>query len=75
MIDINIKLNTMNDVKDFCSILSGYSFDAMIRSGKDIVNAKSIIGIFSLDLQKETVLTVDTQDLLDLPERIYKYMA
>ena len=75
MIDINIKLNTMNDVKDFCNKLSGYSFDAMIRSGKDIVNAKSIIGIFSLDLQKETVLTVDTQDLLDLPERIYKYMA
>ena len=75
MIDINVKLNTMNDVKDFCNILSEYSFDALMKSGNDIVNAKSIIGIFSLDLQQETVLSVDTQTLLDLPERIYKYMA
>ncbi|MBR5308734.1 MAG: HPr family phosphocarrier protein [Clostridia bacterium] len=75
MIDINVKLNTMNDVKEFCSILSGYSFDAQLASGGDIVNAKSIIGIFSLNLKGNTVLSVDTQNLLDLPEKIYKYMA
>ena len=75
MIDINVKLNTMNDVKEFCSILSGYSFDAQLASGNDIVNAKSIIGIFSLNLKGNTVLSVDTQNLLDLPEKIYKYMA
>ena len=75
MIDINVKLNTMNDVKEFCSILSGYSFDAQLASGSDIVNAKSIIGIFSLNLKGNTVLSVDTQNLLDLPEKIYKYMA
>ena len=75
MIDINVKLNTMSDVKEFCSILSGYSFDAQLASGNDIVNAKSIIGIFSLNLKGNTVLSVDTQNLLDLPEKIYKYMA
>ena len=75
MININVKLNTMNDVKEFCNILSAYSFDAQITSGKDTVNAKSIIGIFTLDLKGNTVLSVDTHDLLDLPERIYKYMA
>ncbi|MBE6703691.1 MAG: HPr family phosphocarrier protein [Ruminococcaceae bacterium] len=75
MIDINIKLETLNDVKEFCSILSGYSFDAQISSGNDTVNAKSLIGIFTLDLKGKTVLSVDTQNLLDLPERIYKYMA
>jgi hypothetical protein len=75
MIDINVKLNTMNDVKEFCNILSGYSFDAQLASGNDIVNAKSIIGIFSLNLKGNTVLSVDTQNLLDLPEKIYKYMA
>lgn len=75
MININVKLSTMNDVKDFCSILSEYSFDAQITSGCDTVNAKSIIGIFSLDLCDETVLSLDTENLLDLPERIYKYMA
>ena len=75
MIDINVKLNTLNDVKEFCSILSGYSFDANMISGDDVVNAKSIIGIFSLNLKGNTVLSVDTQNLLDLPEKIYKYMA
>ena len=75
MIDINIKLETLNDVKEFCNILSGYSFDAQISSGNDTVNAKSLIGIFTHDLKGKTVLSVDTQNLLDLPERIYKYMA
>ncbi len=75
MININVKLNTMNDVKEFCNILSSYSFDAQISSGNDTVDAKSLIGIFTLDLQGVTVLSVDTQNLLDLPERIYKYMA
>lgn len=75
MINITVKLNTMNDVKDFCNILSRYSFDAQLTSGSDSVNAKSVIGIFSLDLQRKTTLSLDTNDLLDLPERIYKYMA
>lgn len=75
MIDINVKLNTVNDVRDFCNILSGYNFDARMTSGNYTVNAKSIIGIFSLNLQQETILTVNTNNLLDLPERIYKYLA
>ena len=75
MININVRLNTMNDVKEFCSILSGYPFDAQITSGCDTVNAKSVIGIFSLDLCDKTVLSLDTETLLDLPEKIFKYMA
>lgn len=75
MININVKLNTMNDVKDFCNILSRYPFDAQMTSGRDTVNAKSIIGIFSLNLQENTVLSLDTDNLLDLPEKIFKYMA
>jgi hypothetical protein len=75
MININVKLQTMGDVRDFCSILSSYSFDAQMTSGCDTVNAKSIIGIFSLDLADNTILTIHSDNLLDLPEKIYKYMA
>ena len=74
MININVRLNTMNDVKEFCSIISAYDFDANMTSGSDTVNAKSLLGIFSLDLCEETVLSVDSDNLLDLPEKIYKYM-
>ncbi len=75
MININVKLNTMSDVREFCNILSRYSFEASISSGNATVDAKSILGIFTLNLQDKTVLTVNAQNLLDLPERIYKYMA
>lgn len=75
MISFNVKLSTMDDVRNFCNILSCYSFEAQLSSGNDIVDAKSVLGIFSLNLKEETVLSVHTDTLLDLPEKIYKYMA
>ncbi len=74
MISLNVKLRTMDDVKDFCNILSSYPFEAQLTSGNDCVDAKSILGIFSLNLERSTVLTVLHETLLDLPEKIYKYM-
>ncbi len=75
MINLNVRLATMNDVRDFCSILSAYPFDAQLTSGNDTVDAKSILGIFSLDLNGTTVLSVDSKSLLDLPEKLYKFLA
>ena len=75
MINFNVKLSTMDDVRSFCNILSCYSFEAQLSSGNDIVDAKSVLGIFSLNLQEETVLSVHTDTPLDLPERLFKYLA
>lgn len=50
MVEKNVLLSNIEDVKDFCNIVSGYAFDTELASGKYIVNAKSIMGIFSLDL-------------------------
>ncbi len=75
MINFNVKLSTMDDVKNFCNILSRYSFEAHLCSGNDIVDAKSVLGIFSLNLEDNTVLSVHTDTLLDLPEKIYRYLA
>lgn len=75
MIDLNVKLSTMDDVKTFCNILSRYSFEALMRSGNDVVDAKSILGLFSLNLKGDTILSVDTENLLDLPEKLYRYMV
>ncbi len=75
MVSLNVKLATMGDVREFCNILSRYSFDAQLKAGNDTVDAKSILGIFSLNLNETTVLTVDSQSLLDLPEKLYKYLA
>jgi phosphotransferase system HPr-like phosphotransfer protein len=48
----NLLLSSINDVKDFVNIVSKYDFDVDLTSGRYIVDAKSIMGIFSLDLSK-----------------------
>ena len=48
----NILLKSINDVKDFVNISNKYDFDIDLTSGRYIVDAKSIMGIFSLDLSK-----------------------
>lgn len=75
MINFNVRLSTMTDVKEFCRIISAYPFEAKISTGNDIVDAKSILGIFSLNLTQEATVCVESETLLDLPEKIYKYMA
>ncbi len=52
MMTFNIMLKSVNDVKDFVNIVNKYAFDVDLTSGRYIVNAKSIMGIFSLDLAK-----------------------
>ncbi|HEX9062957.1 MAG TPA: HPr family phosphocarrier protein [Clostridia bacterium] len=48
----NISLKSISDVKDFVNIVSRYDFDVDLSSGRYVVDAKSIMGIFSLDLSK-----------------------
>jgi phosphotransferase system HPr-like phosphotransfer protein len=48
----NILLKSINDVKDFVNISNRYEFDIDLTSGRYVVDAKSIMGIFSLDLSK-----------------------
>lgn len=52
MKDFSIKLSTIKDVQNFVRDLTAYSGDADLESGRYVVDAKSIMGIFSLDLQE-----------------------
>ena len=52
MVAFRIMLKSINDVKDFVNIVNRYDFDVDLTSGRYIVDAKSIMGIFSLDLSK-----------------------
>ena len=62
MKEFYIMLGTINDVKEFVNIVSQYDFDVDLSSGKYVVNAKSIMGIFSLDLTRKIKLQVHTDD-------------
>lgn len=52
MVSVNIMLNTINDVKNFVNLVSKYDFEVDLTSGRYVIDAKSIMGIFSLDLSK-----------------------
>ena len=58
----NIMLNTINDVKKFVNIVSKYDFDVDLISGRYAIDAKSIMGIFSLDLAEPIELKVHCKD-------------
>ena len=62
MCEVEIKLNTIEDVKNLVSDVTGFDCDFEIVSGRFVVDAKSIMGIFSLDLSKELKLVIRSND-------------
>lgn len=53
-----IRFTKMEDIKNFVQAASKCEFDIDLISGKYIVDAKSIMGIFSLDISKELTLQI-----------------
>lgn len=74
---LNIMINSINDVKDFVNIVSKYDFDVDLTSGRYVVDAKSIMGIFSLDISKPIELNIhaDDKDLADILAAIKPYVV
>ena len=70
-----IKINTINDVKDFVTIVTKCSYDVDIVSGRYAIDAKSIMGIFSLDLSKELELRVHSDNCDELMEELDSYIV
>ena len=62
---VTIQLNTINDVKNFVAIVGKYPFDVVLHSGRFAIDAKSIMGIFSLDLSKPIDLNIHAEDGAD----------
>ena len=54
-----ILLNSIDNVKKFVNIATMQTFDIYLQSGRYIIDAKSIMGIFSLDLTKTIELAVE----------------
>ncbi len=53
-----IRLSTIEQVRAFVNTVSKYDCDIDLKSGRYVVDAKSIMGIFSLDLMNEIEVTV-----------------
>ncbi len=62
---VKISLNSIDKVKAFVNEITKFDSDFDLVSGRYVIDAKSIMGIFSLDLSKPIDLNVHAQDNLD----------
>ena len=71
----NLSLNCINDVKEFVGIVTKYDFDIDLTSGRYVVDAKSIMGIFSLDLSKPIKAEVHSDNCDKFAEDVKKFIV
>ncbi|MCI6731409.1 MAG: HPr family phosphocarrier protein [Lachnospiraceae bacterium] len=62
---INIMLNSIDKVKAFVNTLTKFDCDFDLISGRYVIDAKSIMGIFSLDLSKPIELNIHATEKID----------
>ncbi len=62
---VKISLNSIDKVKAFVNEITKFDSDFDLVSGRYVIDAKSIMGIFSLDLSKPIDLNIHAQDNLD----------
>lgn len=65
MKSVNISLNSIEKVKHFVHLISQYDGDFDLSSGRYIIDAKSIMGIFSLDLSNTLRLDIHNDDIAE----------
>lgn len=75
MKSIKISLEMAQRVKEFVSITQNYSCEILLKSGKYVVDAKSILGIFSLDLSLPVTVEIYDDNCTELVERLKKFEA
>jgi len=71
---VSISLKTSADVKNFVNVIAKYPYDIDLRSGRYTVDAKSILGIFSLDLSKPIEMDVMSADCDDIIAELKSFL-
>lgn len=62
MKSIKVSLAVAQDVKEFVNVTQSSDVEILLKSGKYVVDAKSILGIFSLDLSKPLTVEIYSDD-------------
>ncbi len=74
MTRVKIRLGTINDVKDFVNAVTLCDYDVDLVSGRYAIDAKSIMGIFSLDLSRPVDMLIHTDECGELLAKIDKFV-
>ena len=69
-----IRLKEINDVKEFVNTVSRFEEDVDLVSGRYTIDAKSIMGIFSIDLAKPLEVIVHGDNEARYAEALKAYI-
>ena len=74
---VQISLNSIDKVKSFVNEITKYDYDFDLVSGRYVIDAKSIMGIFSLDLSKSIDLNIhaDDSEIANVLETLKPYIV
>lgn len=73
---VKISLNSIDKVKSFVNDITKFESDFDLVSGRYVIDAKSIMGIFSLDLSKDIDLNIhDSSEMDQILEILKPYLA
>lgn len=77
MKEYTVKLNSIEQVKEFVALTNKCAFDVDLMSGRYAIDAKSIMGIFSLDLAKplKMIVHADDEQAADFADDAAKFIA
>ena len=75
MKSFNIMLDSIDKVKTFVNIVAKCDYDVDLTSGRYVVDAKSIMGIFSLDLSKPIKVDVYGDDSSDFEAEVKDFIV
>lgn len=75
MKSIKISLEMAQRVKEFVNITQDYPCEILLKSGKYVVDAKSILGIFSLDLSEPITVEIYEDNCDELLAKLKKFEA
>ena len=70
-----IKLSSIQDVREFVETVTRYEMEIDLSSGRYVVDAKSIMGIFSLDLMNPISLSAHTDNADKLFNDLNKFIV
>ena len=74
---VKISLNSIDKVKSFVNEITKFDYDFDLVYGRYVIDAKSIMGIFSLDLSKPIDLNIHASDaaLDEIVETLKPYLV
>ncbi|MBQ8002657.1 MAG: HPr family phosphocarrier protein [Clostridia bacterium] len=75
MKSFKVMLSSIVDVKNFVNLVNDFECDIDMVSGRHVVDAKSLMGIFSLELSKPVVVRVYSEETEEIEKTLKEFIV